>query len=90
MDADGLGIPLFANLPDTDPDLVAAVSEAKRTLPRFLDAAASGRISPASYLVKVPFLDRSLTSEPALVRTSDTASENPAQPICHLWLSCCR
>lgn len=86
MDAGSPDIPLFANVPETDPDVVAAVGEAKRTLPRFLDAAASGRFSAASCIVKVPFLDRSATAEPALVRTSDTACEYPEQPTCHLWL----
>ncbi len=86
MDADGTDSPLFANVPDTDPDLLAAVSEAKRTLPRFREAVASGRFPPASCFVKVPFLDRSATGEPAGVCTSDTASQYPEQPICHLWL----
>jgi hypothetical protein len=87
MDAKRLDIPVFANMPDTDPDVVAALSEAKRTLPQFLEAATSGRFSPVSCVVKVPFLDRCGTAEPALVRTSDTASEYPERPICHLWLN---
>jgi hypothetical protein len=87
MDADHSNVPLFANLDDADPDVVAAVSQAKRTLSKFLDAASSGRFSPATYLVKVPFIDRSGTGEPALVHTPDTATEYPGRPICHLWLS---
>ena len=87
MDADGPDTPLFANVPNTDPEVVAAINEAKKTLPRFLDAAASGRFSPASCVVKVTFLDRRVTAEPALVRTSESASEYPEHPICHLWLS---
>lgn len=80
-------IPLFVNVSDTDPDVVAAVSEAKRTLPRCLDAVATGRFSPASCVVKAPFIDRSAVAEPALIRTSATASKFPEQPICHLWLN---
>ncbi len=87
MEADGSDIPLFINLSDTETDVVAAVWEAKRTLPRFLVAVASGRFSPMSCAVKVPLLDRSATAEPALVRTSKTASKYPKHPICHLWLS---
>ena len=87
MVTDDPDIPLFANLQDTDPDVVTAVSEAKKTLPQFLDAAASRRLSPATFLVIVPFLDRSGTAERALVLTLDTAAENLGRPICHLWLS---
>lgn len=87
MNPDDPGTPLFANMPDTDPEVVAARNEAKRTLPLFRNATASGRFSPASCLVKVTFIDRSVTAEPALVRTSESASEYPEHPICHLWLS---
>jgi uncharacterized protein YegJ (DUF2314 family) len=87
MDTEGPDIPLFANVPDTDPNVVAAVSEAKRTLPRFIDAVASRRFPAASCAVKVPFIDRSATAEPALVRTSDTATEYLEHPTCHLWLN---
>jgi len=87
MDADDPDVPLFANLDDADPDVIAAVSEAKRTLPQFLDAASSVRFSPATYLVKVPFIDRSEAGEPAVVHTPGTATEYPGRPICHLWLS---
>src|SRR6516225_542075 len=87
MDADHPDVPLFANLHDDDPAVLAAVSEFKRTLPRFLAAASSVRFSPATYLVKVPFIDRSGTGEQALVYTRDTATENSGRPICHLWLS---
>lgn len=87
MDSEALGIPLFADLDDADPAVVEAVSEAKRTLPQFLDAASKMRFSPANYLVKVPFIDRSQTGEQALVRTRDTATENSTLSSCHLWLS---
>jgi hypothetical protein len=87
MDADDPDVPLFGNLDDDDPAVLVVVSEAKRTLPQFLDAASSGRFSPATYLVKVPFIDRSGTGEQALARTPDRAVENPGRPIYHLWLS---
>lgn len=86
MNHDDPSTPLFANLPDTDSDVLAAASDARMTLPRFLHAVASGRFAGATYLVKVPFVDRSDTAEQALVRTSDTAAENPERPVCHLWL----
>src|SRR5262245_1476720 len=44
------------------------------------------RFSPATYLVKLPIVDKSNTAEPALVRTPETTAENPARPTCHLWL----
>jgi len=87
MDAAGPDVPLFADLSDDDPALVEAVSEAKRTFPQFVDAASNMRFSPATYLVKVPFLDKSDTGEQGLVCTPAVASENPVRPICHLWLS---
>jgi hypothetical protein len=86
MDSEDTDFPLFANLPDNDPDVIAAVSESKRTLPLFLDLAASGGFSSTRCAVKVPFLDRSATAEPALVCTSATESEFPGNRICHLWL----
>src|SRR5262245_19206765 len=78
--------PLFAYLDKGDPAIVAAVSEARSTFPQFLDAVSKMRFSSASYLVKVPFIDRSDTEEQALVRTSETAAEYPTPPTCHLWL----
>lgn len=87
MDYKALDTPLFADLNDTDPVVLEAVSEARRTLPQFLDAVSKLRFSPAFYLVKVPFIDRSDVKEPALVRTSETAAENATRPTCHLWLS---
>ena len=62
-------------------------SEARRTLPLFMDAASKKRFSPASYSVKVPFIDRSHLGEQAILRTAETAAENPTGPICHLWLT---
>lgn len=67
--------------------LVEAVREARRTLPQFLDAASKMQFSPAIYLVKVPFIDRSETGEQALARNSKNAAENPTRPICCLWLT---
>ena len=87
MDAEYPNVPLFANLDDDDPAVVAAVSEAKRTLPHFLSTASERRFSPATYLVKVPFIDRSGTGQRSLVQTPDASAENPGRPICHLWLS---
>ena len=86
-DSEALGVPLFAVLKGTDPDVVEAVSEARRTLPQFMDAASKMRFSPAIYQVKVPFIDRSETGEQALARNSENAAENPTRPICHLWLT---
>jgi uncharacterized protein YegJ (DUF2314 family) len=87
MDPEASDVPLFADLDDADPAVVDAVSECRTTIPQFLDAASKMRFSPATYLVKVPFIDRSTTGDEALVRTPETAAENPTQPICHLWLS---
>jgi uncharacterized protein YegJ (DUF2314 family) len=87
MDSEAPDLPLFAVLNDGDPAVVEAVSEARRTFPQFLDAVLKMRFSPAIYLVKVPFIDRSETGEQALVRTPETAVENPTRPTCHLWLS---
>jgi uncharacterized protein YegJ (DUF2314 family) len=87
LDSKAPGIPLFADLNDIDPAVVEVVSEARRTLPLFLDAASKMRFSPASYLVKVPFIDTSQLGEQALVRTAEAAAENPTRPICHLWLT---
>jgi uncharacterized protein YegJ (DUF2314 family) len=86
-DAETLGVPLFVVLKNSDPDVVEAVREARRTLPQFLDAASKMQFSPAIYLVKVPFIDRSETGEKALARNSENAAENPTRPICHLWLT---
>lgn len=79
--------PLFANLNDDDPDLVAAVIAARETIHRFKAAAAKTQFSPATYLVKVPFIDRSDIGEKALVRTPVSAVENETRPLVHLWLS---
>ena len=86
MSSETPGVPLFANLNDADPVVAEAVSEARRTLPQFLEAASKKLPSPATYLVKVPFIDRNETGEPGLVRTSENAAENSTRPICHLWL----
>ena len=86
MDSEARNVPLFADLNEADPAVVEAVSEARRTFPRFLDAVSKMRYSPAIYLVKVPFIDRSEMGEQALVRTPETAAENPTRPTCHLWL----
>jgi uncharacterized protein YegJ (DUF2314 family) len=87
MGSETSDVPLFADLNDSDPDVVEAVREARRTLPQFLDAASRKQFAAAIYLVKVPFIDRSNTGEQALVRTSESVIENPTRPICHLWLS---
>ncbi len=79
--------PLFAHLNDDDPALLDARSDANRTLPQFMDAFARRRFELAAYLVKVPFLDRDNTGEPALIRTSELAAEYPTQQMCHLWLA---
>lgn len=86
MDSQASDVPLFANLGDNDPAVIEAVKEARRTLPLFVDAAWNMRFSPASYLVKVPFIDRSHLREQALLRTPETAAENSTLPICYLWL----
>src|SRR5579863_971553 len=87
MNSETSDVPLFTDLNDADPLVVEAVTEAKRTFPQFLEAASKNQFSPATYLVKVPFLDRSETGESALVLSSETAAQNPTRPICHLWLS---
>jgi uncharacterized protein YegJ (DUF2314 family) len=87
MDSKSPDVPLFADLNEADPAVVEAVCEARRTFPQFLDAVSKMRFSPAIYLVKVPFIDRSETEEPARVRTPETAAQNPTRPTCHLWLS---
>jgi uncharacterized protein YegJ (DUF2314 family) len=79
--------PLFADLNDADPAVVEAVSEARRTFPQFVDAVSKRLFSPAVYAVKVAFIDRSQVRKEALVRTPETAAENPTKPTCHLWLS---
>jgi hypothetical protein len=79
--------PLFANLNDDDPVVVEAVAEARRTLSQFLEAASQRRFAPAIYLVKVPLIDRSKTGDQALIRTSESAAQNPNRPICYLWLN---
>src|SRR5262252_4502361 len=81
------GVPVFVALKEADPEVVEAVCEARRTLPQFLDAASNTQFSPAIFLVKVPFIDRSETGELALVRNSENAAQNPTRPICHLWLT---
>ncbi len=87
MDSEAHDVPLFADVNEADPAVVEAVSEARRTFPHLLDAVLNMRFSPAIYLVKVPFIDRSETGEQALVRTPETAAKNPTRPTCHLWLS---
>jgi len=87
MNADDSDVPLFAELHEADPAVVEATREAKKTLAHFLDTTAKMRFSPATYLIKVPFIDRSDRNKQALIRTGDTASEYPTRPTCHLWLS---
>ena len=79
--------PLFARLCDDDPELIDAVSVAKRTLPQFLDAFSKRRFPTAVHLVKVPFLDRSNGGDSAIVRTLEIAAQHPTEPTCHLWLT---
>lgn len=86
MDPEASDVLLFANLNDADPVVIEAVNEARRTLPQFLDTALDMKLPRATYLVKVPFIDRSKTGETALVRTPETAARLPPLPICHLWL----
>jgi uncharacterized protein YegJ (DUF2314 family) len=86
MGTESSDVPLFADLDENDPAAVEAVREARRTFPQFLDAISRRRYSLASYLVKVPFIDRSELGEHALVRNPETAAENPTRSICHLWL----
>ncbi len=81
------GVPLFANLSETDPVVVEAMNQARRTFPQFMDALTKARFSQANYLVKVPFIDRSDIRQQALVRTAETAAEYESRPTCHLWLS---
>lgn len=81
------GVPLFANLSETDPVVVEAMTEARRTFPRFLDAFSRKRFIEASYLVKVPFIDRSDIRQQAVVQTAATSAEYESRPTCHLWLS---
>ena len=80
------GEPLFANLCDDDPSLVAAVAKARETLEHFKAALCKASFNEASFMVKVPFLDRSVAGEEALVQTADVAAEYPSLPIAHLWL----
>src|SRR5262245_45835700 len=87
MDSDAFDVPLFANHDDADPAVIAAVAEAKTTFPLFLEAASNMRFSPARYLVKVGFIDRSRLRKDAIVRTAETAAENSMFPLYHLWLS---
>jgi uncharacterized protein YegJ (DUF2314 family) len=86
MATESSDVPLYAELDENDPAVVEAVKDSIRTFPQFLDAISKGRFSPASYLVKVPFINRSEMEEHALVRNPETAAENPIRPICHLWL----
>ncbi len=44
MNSEDPDVPLFADLNDADLALVEAVSEARRTLPQFLDAASKTRL----------------------------------------------
>jgi hypothetical protein len=87
MDTESSDVPLFVDRDKNDPGILEAVREARRTLPQFLDAISNGRFSPASHLVKVPFIDRSDLGEHAFVRNPETAAENSTRPICHLWLT---
>jgi uncharacterized protein YegJ (DUF2314 family) len=87
MDSNAPDVPLFADLDEADPAVVEAVSEARRTFPQFLDAVSKMRFSPAIYLVKLPFIDRSEMGEVALLSTPEAAAANPTRPTCHLWLS---
>jgi hypothetical protein len=84
-DTEGIDEPLFANLNDRDPELIAAVGEAKATMRRF-KVAVAGRFGGAAYLVKVPFVDRSDVGKAAIVRTPQVATDNPTLPVAHLWL----
>lgn len=80
------GESLFANLRDDDRSLVAAVGKARETLKHFKTALRKTSFSEASFMVKVPFLDRSVAGDQALLRTADVAAEYPSLPIAHLWL----
>jgi uncharacterized protein YegJ (DUF2314 family) len=87
MDSETSYVPLFMDLNEGDPAVLEALSEARSTFPEFLDAVLKTRFSPAIYLIRVPFIDRSEAGEQALVRTPEAAAESPTRPICHLWLS---
>ena len=80
------GDPLFVDLRDDDPALLAAVIEAREKLPQFRAAFSARHFRPAVYLVKVPFVDRSDVGQSSLVATSEVVAENPKRPIAHLWL----
>lgn len=80
------GDPIFVNLSDADPALIAAVVEAREKLTQFKAAFSARQFSPAVYLVKVPFVDRSSVGQTSLVATSQVKAENPKLPIAHLWL----
>jgi hypothetical protein len=84
--ANASGDPLFMNLRDDDPAILAAVTQARQKLAQFKAAFAARRLSPAAYLVKVPFVDRGDRGQPALVGTSSVVAENPTRPVAHLWL----
>jgi uncharacterized protein YegJ (DUF2314 family) len=86
MNFEASKVPLFAELIDTEPEIVEAVSKARKALPSFLCLALKMQLPLATYLIKVPFIDRSDTGEGALVRTERTATANFDRPTCHLWL----
>lgn len=79
--------PLFVNMPDDNPALLAATTEAREKLPRFKAAFSAGKFRPAAYLVKVPFVDKSDRGLPSLVATSQVVADNPKRPVAHLWLT---
>lgn len=79
--------PLFVNLRDDDPALLASVVEAREKLSHFKAAFSAMQFKPAVYVVKVPFVDRSQVGQPALVATPKVIAENSKQPIAHLWLA---
>jgi uncharacterized protein YegJ (DUF2314 family) len=84
--ANSAGDPLFVNLRDDDPALLAAVIEAREKLPQFKAAFSAMQFKPAVYVVKVPLVDRSRDGQPALVATSQVMAEHSKRPIAHLWL----
>jgi len=80
------GDPLFVDLHDDDPALLAATIQAREKLAQFKAAFLARQFEPAVYVLKVPFVDRSDIGQPALVGTSEVVAENPKRPIAHLWL----
>ena len=80
------GEPLFVNLSDDDPAILASVIEAREKLAQFKTAFSARRFCSGVHLVKIPFVDRSDIGQPALVATSTVVAENPKRPIPRLWL----